>query len=501
MDIRHVVTHDALDPQEFLSYASVTDFENNAGFALSTLGHTDVGLQNTNYDFFIQDDFRLTPRLTLNYGLRYEYNTVLHGGQIGNFDIATLKLLPQGQGLYKPDRNNFAPRFGFSWDPLGKSKTVVRGGFGVFYSPMLTGAGLSLAGNYQQGFNVNIIDLLFGVRSCTPNLNLAFPLPATLPTCTPALPANVNGLDQNIRDTYTMHWSFGIQQEIMPSTVLEVAYVGNRGVKLPAGAAYAGEELNLAPSGPNRLSNNFGQIRHLGNFLDSNYNSLQASIRRRVAKNLTVDANFTWAHERDDAVNILSGAFQNSLDPKADYADGDIDVRHNFTLGAVWEVPALTMLPKRAGQGWQVSTLLQARGGLPYNIALSAPFLGIDQLRPNLVAGQSIRPANYSVPGSQLNAAAFAAPAAGQLGDLTRNAGRGPDFAQMDLALSKTTQINERLSVQLRGEVFNLFNHPNFANPVGFLNDANFGKSTSTIGNLVGTGTSRQAQLALKLLF
>jgi outer membrane receptor protein involved in Fe transport len=499
-DIRRAATRDALDPQAFLSYAGTSDLLNNAGFALSTLGHTEVGLQNTNYGFFVQDDFRVTPRLTVNFGVRYEYNTVLQGDQIGNFDVATLALLPQGAGLYNPDRNNFGPRVGFSWDPWGNGKTVIRGGFGAFFNPQLTGAALSLAGNYQQGFSVNIFELLFGTRTCTPPLNLAFPVPNPLPTCTPALPANVNALDRNIRDSYAMHWSFGLQHEIVRNTVMEISYVGNRGVKLPAGAAYAGQELNLSPfPGPNQLSPNFGQIRRLGDFLDSNYHALQTSLRRRMAKGLNVDANYTWAHERDDAINILTGAFQDSHNPKGDFSNGEIDVRHNFTLGAVWDVPHTN---SGFTKGWQISTLLQARGGLPVNIALAAPFFGIDQLRPNFVPGQPIKSTQYSVPNSQFNRPAFDTNLAPNThGDLPRNAGRGPGFTQIDISVAKTTQITERFAVQLRGELFNLANHPNFSSPSGLLNDLNFGKSTSTIGTRVGTGTSRQAQLAVKFIF
>ncbi|HKB99096.1 MAG TPA: TonB-dependent receptor [Terriglobales bacterium] len=513
-DIRLAVTHDASDAQAFLGYAGEglgggCGLLENCGFTLSTLGgHSEVTLQNVNYGFFIQDDFRVLPRLTLNIGLRYEYNTVLHGDQIGNFSIPTLiadptntvaPYTPVGAGLYKPDRNNFAPRFGFAWDPFGTSKTVLRGGFGVFYSPQLTGAALSLAGNHGvQGYNVNIFEDLGAI--CGTSFTIAYPLPSPLPVCSGA--ANVNSLDPNLRDTYSMHWSFGVQQEIVRNTIFELSYVGNRGVKLPAGAAYAGEELNLSPfvlfGVPNQISQNFGQVRHLGDYLDSNYHALQASLRRHIGQGLNVDANYTWAHERDDAVNILAGAFQNSHNPKGDFADGDIDVRHNFTLGAVWDVPHATYGFTR---GWQVSTLLQARSGLPVNIALSAPFFGADQVRPDLVAGQSIKPSNYSVPGNQLNIAAFANPPAFELGNLRRNAGRGPGFTQVDLGLSKTTQITERIGLQMRAELFNLFNHPNFNSPSGLLNDPNFGKSTSTVGDLVGVGTSRQAQLALKFIF
>ncbi len=159
------------------------------------------------------------------------------------------------------------------------------------------------------------------------------------------------GLDKNIRDTYSLHWSLGLQHEILKDTILETAYVGNRGVKGPAGAAYAGEELNLSPfGGPNQLPGNFGQVRRFGNFINSNYESLQVSLRRRVSKGVTFDANYTYAHETDDAVNILTEAYQNSHNPKLDYASGDIDVRHNFTLGAVWDIPVASSLPRRLAE-------------------------------------------------------------------------------------------------------------------------------------------------------
>jgi hypothetical protein len=514
LDIRRVVTHDTLAPQDFLSYGGELGLLFNSGFSLSTLGYNEVSLQNVNYGFFVQDDFRILPRLTLNLGLRYEYNSVLHGSGIQNFDIAALMKDPNdpdtakffdplGAGLYKPDRNNFAPRIGFAWDPYGTGRTVLRGGFGIFYNAQLTGEALSLAGNNQQNFSVNVFQLPpFGTTSCTPPLTIAYPVPSPLPICTPPLPPNVNSVDPNIRDSYAMHWSFGVQQEIVRNTVLEVSYVANRGVKLPAGAAYAGQELNYSPLAfaPNQITNNFGQVRHLGDFVESNYHSLQASVRRRVGKGLNVDANYTWAHEFDDGVNILTGAYQNSYKPKGDYANGDIDVRNNFTLGAVYDVPTAEFLPKLLGKGWQMTSLIQARSGLPFNIANAAPFLGIDQLRPDYVSGQPVRPANYSVPGNQLNIKAFAAnPFA--YGDVPRNAGRGPGFTQIDIGLSKMTQVNERLGLLLGAQAFNIANHPNFSNPDGLLSDPTFGQSTSTIGNLVGTGTSRQMQIFMKLTF
>lgn len=515
LDIRHAVTQDALFPQNFIAYGSESDFLLNQGDQFSTLGHNLVGVQNTDYSFFIQDDYRVTPRLTLNLGLRYDYFSVLHGDLIQNFSVATAvanqtsitaPFGPLGAGLYNPDRNDFAPRLGFAWNPYGNGKTVVRGGFGIFYNPALTGEALSLAGNYQQGYNVNILGLLFGPTVCTPPFGnpyyyINYPLPNPLPVCTPAPPANVNALDPNLRDTYTMHWSFGVQQELARNTIMEISYVGNRGVKLPAGAAYAGKELNLSPFGGTEINPNFGNIRYLGDFVNSNYHSLQTSLRRHMGHGLNLDANYTWSHETDDGVNILLGAYQNSHDPNGDYASGDIDVRHNFTLGAVWDVPNASFLPGILGKGWQMNSIIQARSGLPVNIALAPPFLGIDQIRPNVVPGQLIKPSNYSVPFSQFNVHAFVAPATGKYGDLGRNAGRGPGFTQIDLGLAKTTRISERLEMQLGSQVFNLMNHPNFNTPDGYLTDPTFGQSTSTVGTQVGTGTARQFQLYAKFIF
>ena len=531
-DIRHVVTDNALFPQSFIAYDSETDFLANQGFSFSTLGHNMINLENTNYDFFIQDDIRVNPRLTLNLGLRYEYNTVLSGSLMQNFNLAALiadpldtntaKFFgPLGKPLYNPYHKDFGPRVGFSWDPYGEGKTVIRGGFGIFYNPQLTGAALSLAGNYQQGYNLNFLQIAFGEVSCTPNFGqppapsyfISYPLPNPLPVCTPAPPANVNTLDPNLRDSYSMHWSFGVQHEITRSTIFELAYVANRGLRLPAGAAYAGEELNYSPfmGVPNQISPNFGNVRYLGDFLESNYHSLQASLRRHVSKGLVLDANYTWAHELDDAVNILTSAYQNSHDPLGDYGNGDIDVRHNFTLGAVYDVPAAQVLPKMLGGGWQMTSLIQARTGVPFPIEVAAPFLGIDQVRPNFVPGQSIRPSNYSVPGNQININAFSLPTnaascatnpAPCYGDVPRNAGRGPGFAQVDFGLTKRTQISERYGLQLGATAFNILNHPNFANPAGIIqNDLNFGQSTSTVGSKVGPGTARQIQLFMRMSF
>ncbi len=502
-DIRHNETDRGLGTQQFLSYASLGDLEaNNSAFALSTLGFPLTHFRNTNWDFFVQDDMRLKSNFTLNIGLRYEFNSVIHDihNTTSNFDFATQTLLPPGQ-LYKPDRNNFAPRIGFAWDPFKTGKTSIRGGFGIFYNPQLTGAVLSLPGNNNQNISVNILDFFFIPGFDCGGYFLTFPVPNPTPTCTPAAPANVNALETHLRDSYSEHWSLGIQHELLKNTVLDVSYVGNHGVKLPAGAAFAGLELNpINPvTGLRAVNQNFGDERVLGDFLTSKYDALQVALRRHAGR-LTLDANYTWAHELDNSVSVF-GAFENSNNVNLDYSSGDIDVRNVFTADVIYDLPRWNLVPKRVGAGWELASIIQARSGLPVNIVQNPGTFGFDPTRPDFNAGVSIRPANYSAPFNQLNAAAFTVVPAGTIGDLGRNAARGPGFTQWDFSVIKNTPLTERVSLQFRGEFFDILNHPNFANPDGNLADPTFGMSNQTINSLVGIGTSRQVQLALKLLF
>jgi len=311
----------------------------------------------------------------------------------------------------------------------------------------------------------------------------------------------VNALQTNLRDSYSEHWSLGVQHELFKNTVLEVTYVGNHGVKLPAGAAFAGLELNPiinAATGERAVNQNFGDERVLGDFLNSNYNALQVALRRHAGR-FTLDANYTWAHELDNTVSVF-GAFEDSNNVNLDYSSGDIDVRNVFTADVIYDLPRWNLVPKRVGAGWEIASILQARSGLPVNIVQNPGTFGFDPTRPDRNTGVSIRPANYNAPFNQLNPAAFT-PVASGIGDLGRNAAVGPGFTQWDFSVIKNTPLTERVSLQFRAEFFDILNHPNFANPDGDLADARFGQSTQTINSLVGIGTSRQVQLALKLLF
>ena len=503
LDIRHNLSDEELGLQEFLSYGSISDFEKNAGFAFSTLGNPMTRIRNTNYNFFVQNDLQLARNFTLNLGMRYEYNTVLHekNNQLANFDIATQTVGAKGAALYKPDYNNFAPRIGFSWDPFGTGKTAIRGGVGVFYNPQLTGAVFSLTDNTSNNISVNIFQALFGTVSCTPSFPLAYPV-ASVPTCTPQV-RNVDQFDPKTRDSYAYHYSFGAQQQVAPDTVLEITYAGNRGLKLPAGAAFAGLQFNNQNpiTGTYPRSQNFANERLLGDFLDSKYNSLQVALRGRRHV-LTYDLNYTWAHEFDDTVSVF-GAFVNPTNPKNDFSTGDIDVRNNFTADAFFQAPTIGSVPRALGRGWSLGAIASVRSGLPVNITTNVPNDYGTPQRPNFAPGASIssvRAKNYSSPNNQFNSAAFVTPPSSDFGNVPRNAGTGPRFAQFDVAAIKNTAVGDKWRVQFRTDLFNIFNHPNFANPDGNTTDPNFGRSASTVGSTIGIGTSRQVQLSIKLI-
>ena len=503
LDIRHNLSDEELGLQEFLSYGSISDFEKNAGFAFSTLGNPMTRIRNTNYNFFVQNDLQLARNFTLNLGMRYEYNTVLHekDNQLANFDIATQTVGAKGAALYKPDYNNFAPRIGFSWDPFGTGKTAIRGGVGVFYNPQLTGAVFSLTDNTSNNISVNIFQALFGTVSCTPSFPLAYPV-ASVPTCTPQV-RNVDQFDPKTRDSYAYHYSFGAQQQVAPDTVLEITYAGNRGLKLPAGAAFAGLQFNNQNpiTGTYPRSQNFANERLLGDFLDSKYNSLQVALRGRRHV-LTYDLNYTWAHEFDDTVSVF-GAFVNPTNPKNDFSTGDIDVRNNFTADAFFQAPTIGSVPRALGRGWSLGAIASVRSGLPVNITTNVPNDYGTPQRPNFAPGASIssvRAKNYSSPNNQFNSAAFVTPPSSDFGNVPRNAGTGPRFAQFDVAAIKNTAVGDKWRVQFRTDLFNIFNHPNFANPDGNTTDPNFGRSASTVGSTIGIGTSRQVQFSIKLI-
>jgi len=310
---------------------------------------------------------------------------------------------------------------------------------------------------------------------------------------------------------------------LMKDTVLTVNYTGNKTQHMQAGIAFAA--INLNPQNPftgTRPQAGFASENFAGDVLASKYHALQVQLRHNRGP-LQIEANYTFANEHDDLVNVFS-SFSNPFDPASDWSHGDIDVRHNLTASMVYSMPTLkdsNHLVRGVLGGWQTSSIWQVRSGLPTNIQLVSGFFG-NTTRPVLVSGQPTTVQNADWPNTSFNASAFQAPTTYN-GDfvtnpnaIPRNYLRGPGFFQWDLSLAKNFALTEKLKLQFRTDLFNLLNHPNFANPDGGICSSiaaggvctpnpNFGRTTSTVatqsGGVVGNGTARQAQFALKLTF
>lgn len=512
-----------LRPQQTYDFASFSDLENDNPFVLAKIGFPGfVGIRNSNWDFYGQDDWKVTRKLTLNLALRYEYNTpwTEGHGRFQNFDVATQSLLPAGQ-TYNAPKSDFAPRIGFSWDPFGKGKTAIHGYGGIFYMPMQFGFGLVTNIPALSNYNVNVFQAIFA----TPPFSIAYPSP------NPPLPPgtqNVTAFPRNPKDPYSTNWLLGVQHEVAPNTVLTVNYTGNKSQHMQAGVSFAAPNANPANivTGARAFSG-FANENLDSDTLSSNYNALQVQLRRNVGR-LTVEGNYTWSHEIDDLVNVFSG-WSDPLNPSLDRGSGDWDVRHNLTASVVYDLPDLKgsgALVRNALGGWQTSTILQARSGLPTNIQLISGFFGIP-MRPDIVSGQPQYVSTAHWPDTSFNINAFAVEPNyngqwGQvIGNVQRNALRGPAFFQWDWSVMKNFLVTEKLKLQFRADLFNILNHPNFGNPDGGICTAvspatattpasctvnpNFGRTGQTIadvnGSQIGTGTARQAQLSLKLMF
>ena len=489
--------------QYTLLFFGANDFANSAALIGQNGGNPKLSYTNENYSFFAQDDWKVRPRFTLNLGLRYDVSSVSRekNGQLQNFDLATRKFTPLGAKIYNVDKNNFGPRFGFAFDVFGNQKTVLRGGYGIFYNQELPAS--------------------FG----SPQVN-TFPTVQVFFPSFPINPAEYNStsldgrtvfvINKNLPTTYAQQWSLNVQQDLHVG-ILQVGYIGNHVLDILTNGVITPRNINptLDAFGTRPIAG-IGNIIDIGTYPQSNYNALQVTFKRNLANGLRFNANYTWSHEIDNVIGFFKD-YQNYLDLNADKASGDQDIRHNFVFDAGYNVPSLRHvfgdgLPHWIADGWQLNSLTQIRTGFPVNVTVTGGIFG-GALRPNYLGGVSTT--NFNIPDNQYNINAFSIPAAGKFGNLGRNALRGPGFAQIDFSIFKNTKLTESQSLQFRVEIFNLLNKANFADPSGGINKdafggslnqaAKFGQSISTVGNqlggLLGAGGPRQIQLSLRYIF
>ena len=478
-------------------------------FIANTSGQVDITY--TNYSIFVQDDWKATPRLTLTYGARWDYNPAPSARAANGFtaltvvgidDLANLAPAPAGTPLYHATVNNVAPRLGFAYNIRDSRNygAVLRSGFGVFYD-----LGNGQTGNiytgfpfvastfaFPQAFPLSAADAAGVQPSLSPPFGFMFAFPSTL------------------RQPYTYHWNLTWEQAMGPNQSLTLGYVGAAGHSLIRQDSITGGQL----------SPNFSAISYINNLGYSHYNALQVELRRRQAKKLELLASYTWAHPLD---NVSADSTFVPPNPVTNYGSADFDIRHTGSLALDYTLPS----PARSGWqrailgNWAINTLVVARTAPPVDVTLFQDLgVGFGEYRPDVVPGVAQSINDPSAPGGRrLNPAAFSLPPARQ-GNLGRNSLRGFSLFQQDLSVRRSFRFNERFQLQARIEAFNLFNHPNFASPqriLGFesggvlIPESNFGISQAMFATganngagfnpLYQVGGPRSLQAALKLEF
>ncbi len=451
------------------------------------------GLRVSAFDTYVQDDFKMTNRLTWNLGLRWEYNGVPGEkyNRLAVFDPSQNKLLTVGQGIDRPyarQWTNFGPRVGFSYDPTGKGKTAVRGGVGLYFDQPVTNMVSDLTTNPPFSFAVNFTS------------NVALAAPFSQPGGGPALIA-ARTIDPNFKSAGVLSYNLNIQHEV-ERTIFQIAYVGSQGRHLRLWGDY-----NQGINGVRPIAG-FSTIRMNESVSNSNYNGMWISVNRKLARNLTFSSSYTFSKSIDNnSVGSMEPEAQDFRNLRAERALSDFDARQRFVLSGVYLLPfkADTAFAKHVVEGWSVSPIVNLQSGNPFSpiIPLFADGTSSGSLeafdRPDLVPGQSIK-LDHPTPELFFNKLAFVRHPRG-FGNAGRNIITGPGFSDVDFSLAKSTPITEGINLQFRADAFNVFNHPNFAQPNRTVNSGEFGRITATRSVRGDLGSSRQIQLGMKLTF
>ena len=506
--------------QVCLNTLALADFlAGDVSSANLTVGNAERKVTVNAFDFFGGDQWQLTRKLNINLGLRYEYFGPLHNG---SKDLAVFipgkGVVIQGNGidsLFPPDRNNFAPRFGFAYQPTARSDLVVRGGIGVFYdqinmNPFLdyrppNSAADGLEGNPAgpspvSGYSASAFTwqpgtyIFPGVTTC------ASGNPASEPSCANG-PFGIYSVNQNFRAPYFYNFNLQVEKSLGNAAVFQIGYVGSAAHKLSVM-----QNINQAPlrGGPRPFATQypaFGDINQLNSVGNSNYNSLQTTFKIRTWHGLSSQFAFTWGHELDMVSEYRGVIPLDSTNLKAEYGNGDYDTRNNFSAALTYDVPGSSWGPRILTHGWQVSSLIMLHGGQPFNITGNTNRPGYD-ITGDPFAGVShtFSAANGGEP--WVNPSVFV-PSTG-LGNLSRNKYYGPSFKDVDLSVFKNIPITERIKVQLRAEMYNLFHRINLASGAGAVGPN--GMVTDTIGDFngapgLGPGEPFNMQLVAKIIF
>ncbi|MGA2608562.1 MAG: carboxypeptidase regulatory-like domain-containing protein [Terriglobia bacterium] len=513
------------------SLVDYSSFYGNGGSDIADLllglpYQTQIGLQLTQphtmsweTSFFAQDTWQVTSNLTLNYGLRYDYSNPWYeaDNNASNFDFQTKAILIAGRGgnsrsLINPDRKNFGPRFGFAY--RFRKHTVVRGAYGIFYTPETDARNdipeLNYPYNVQQLFFDNIYGgawpLSYQIDSGQPRTT-SIPLPAgaaSIPAAQIMNPSvqTLQSVNPHFPIGYVQSYNLTLQRELAAGMSLELGYVGS--VSHHLGYLIGNVNFNKG------ISPNLGTISYLDSVGNASYNSLQAKVSKQYANHLWFLISYTYSKALDNGpapLNLGAGGNypQDPFNLSAEWGPSPIDSQHRLVGSFIYDLPIgahRSVLGNAHGVtqavfgDWQLNGIISYQSGLPFNILRASSLNGLG-LRPNLV-GNPI-PAGFQQNVEHwFDKSAFST--AGltkntKPGSLGRNVLRGPSFNETDISLFKNFSLREDIRLQARFEAFNLFNHPNFANPVSNMASANFSEITGIVG------IPRIFQFGLKLVF
>jgi hypothetical protein len=461
---------------------------------------------------FVTDTWKIAPTFTVTLGLRYDwYGTPTEAeNRFVVFNPTTDSLNQVGQNggpslAYQQSALNFQPRVGVSWDPFKNGKTVIRAGYAIMTDQPTLGLVTGLVGNPPNAFPVNY----------TPPAG-SF---VTLENAFPLANGSVSPLSiaHNYHDAYVSQWNFNIQQRLAKDYALSVSYVGSKGTDLNIERNY-NQFVNgvrpyptLSPNSPIDPGLPLTNINVYESDGNSSYQALWVTMTKNLSKGLQFSGSYTFSKSIDDnSRNVQGLVIQDSNNIAGDRGLSDFDARNRFVVSAIYTLPFQKNVLTR---GWQLSAIETLQSGNPLNFRLAnTSFTGAQTLRPDITGNviTGLNPASNGSPttigyvqnpGVFVNQGTTAGTALG-FGDLGRNTIIGPGFSNLDLAIVRNIKIHERYNLQIRGDAYDLFNHPNFTSPVTTIGSSTLGLITAGSRTPAGDfGSSRQIQLALKLQF
>ena len=529
---------DPFEYEQAAVFLTVSSAETGNPFIGEVASRLNAALLFHNLGAYAQDTWRMRPRLTLTYGLRWDVDFAPSSGNglsipavvgYNPANLAGLAIAPVGTPPFKTTYRNIAPRLGVAYQ-LSQSQswqTVLRGGFGTFYDLVSAETGNAFASTFPPFANS---ENFFGATfPFSPAQIAPVPIPAA------ATVFEFEAFNPNLKLPYTLEWNVALEQSLGRNQTLSASYIGSVGRRL-----LQTNEISSPPANPNI---EFGEF--IDNTSTSNYNALQIQFQRRLSSGLQVLASYTWAHSIDDASDSFVGSAYTETNNE-NRGNSDFDIRNAFSTGLTYDIPghASGELANAILRGWSVQSLILARSAPPVDIS-DSDFFELDggalgDIRPDVVAGQPFYlygsqctsafqalgelAAGQTCPGGKgLNPAAFTNPPVDpntgnptRQGTLGRNVLRSFGATQWDFSVHRDFAIREPLKLQFRAEMFNLLNHPNFGPPYNQFGGEGFGLSSQTLAqSLSGSGTAgsggfnplyqiggpRSIQLALKLQF